>query len=293
MAKCVFTFVIAILIAMCPFTPSVSAQQGSDQITFALKVPGDVPTGVVNAEIVNGQFVRHDGGIAVPENAVIYSTMSVGGERVLVATSLMRGAGRIVSVGGENEPIPVPASGTVTVREGRRVYQGSIGRIDEFRLSPNGDRVRFIKSHDLPIGKVEGLALTGAGLVILWQDGGEQQFTTVPRRDGGRLDFSSTSAEPIRADHVVAIASDGVDLLVLTNREVAQLAKLDVTSGSFVSKEIWAIDVNLVMDASITATESGAIYLANGRTLYRLNAEASEKIVEFPQGSHISAISSR
>ena len=289
MAKCVTFVVVAILIVMCPFTQVFAQQGGGDKLTFALKVPGDVPTGVVNAEIVNGQFVRHDGGFAVPENSIIYSTMSVD-ERILVAASLMRGGGRIVSVGGENEPVPVPASGTVAVREGRRVYQGSIGRVDEFRLSPNGDRVRFIKSHDLPIGEVEGLALTGVGLVILWQDSGEQQFTTVPRRDGGRLDFSSTSVGPVRADHVVAIASDGVDLLVLTNREVAQL---DVTSGSFVSKEIWALDVTLASDASIAATASGAIYLANGRALYRLNAEASETIVEFPLGSHISAISSR
>jgi hypothetical protein len=292
MAKCVFTFVIAIFLAMCPFIPSVSAQQGGDKITFALKVPGDVPSGIVNAEIINDDFIRTDGGFGLPENSVVYSTMRVG-ERVLVATSLMRGAGRIVSVGGENEPVPVPASGTVAVREGRRVCQGSIGRIDEFRLSQNRDRVRFIKSHDLPIGEVEGLALTGAGLVILWQDGGEQQFTIVPRREG-KLDFSSTSAEPIRADHVVAITSDGVDLFILTNREMAQLAKIDFSSsGSFVVKEIWAINVNLVMDASITATESGAIYLANDRTLYRLNAEASEKIVEFPLHSHFSAISSR
>ena len=292
MAKCVSFVVVAIFIVMYPLTQVFAQQGGGDKILFALKVPGDVPTGVVNAEIVNGEFVRNDGGFGLPENSVIYSTMSVDG-RVLVAASLMRGGGRIVSVGGENEPILVPASGTVAVREGRRVYQGSIGRIDEFRLSPNGDRVRFIKSHDLPIGEVEGLALTGAGLVILWQDGSEQQFTTVPRREGGKLDFSLTSAEPVRADHVVAIASDGVDLLVLTNREVAQFEKLDVASGSFVSKEIWALNVTLMTDASIAATASGAIYLANGRTLYRLNAEASETIVEFPLGSHISAISSR
>lgn len=292
MAKCVSSFVVAIFIAMCPFTQVFAQQGGGDKLTFALKVPGDVPIGVVNAEIVGGEFVRHDEGFAVPDNGVIYSTMSVDG-RILVAVSLMRGGGRIVSVGGENEPIPVPASGTVAVREGRRVFQGSAGRIDEFRLSVNADRVRFVRSHDLPIGEVKGLALTVAGLVILWEDDGEQQFTTVPRREGGKLDFSSTSIEPVRADNVVAIASDGVDLLVLTNREVAQLAKLDVTSGSFISKEIWAIGVTLGSDASITVTSSGAIYLANGRTLYRLNAEASEAIVEFPLGSHISAISSR
>lgn len=294
MAKCVSSFVVAILIAMCPFIPAVSAQQGGDRIIFALKVPGGAPTGVVNVEIIDGQFVRHDGGFGLPENSVVYSTMSVDAYgRILVATSLMRGGGRIVSVGGENEPIPVPASGTVAVREGRRVYQGSVGRIDEFRLSPNGDRVRFIRSHDLPIGEVKGLALTGAGLIIFWEDSGEQQFTIVPRREGGKLDFSSTSAEPIRADHVVSIASYGDDLLVLMNREVAELNKLDMTSGSLVSKEIWAFNVTLASDASIAATESGAIYLANGRSIYRLNAEASDLVIEFPLGSHISAISSR